>query len=79
MLFASPKNERNIPAVSIPQNIKNLLCHLSAINPKNGCDKEEVRFDIDINIAAIVIDIPICAAINGIIGFKNPEYASVIK
>ena len=30
-------------------------------------------------MAATVIEIPILAAIKGIIGFKNPEYASVIK
>ena len=42
---------------------------------RTGCDRAsvEAEFETEINIVAIVIDIPIFAAINGIIGFKNPE------
>lgn len=63
----------------MPQKIKNLLCHLSAMYPKNGCDKFEVRLEKEINNVATAIVIPIFAAIKGIIGFKKPEYASIVK
>ena len=74
-----PRNDKNTLAIIIPQKIKNRLCHLSAINPKKGCESDDVKFETEINIVAIVIEIPIFAAINGIMGLTNPEYASVTK
>ena len=59
--------------------MKKRLRHLSAIKPKSGCNKDEVKFETDIKSEAIVIVMPIFAAIKGIIGFKNPEYTSSIK
>ncbi len=62
-----------------PQKTKKRFFHLSAIKPNKGWEIEEVRFEALIIRAATAIVMPNFAAMNGKIGFKNPEYASNMK
>ena len=55
-----------------PQNIKERFTLLSAKKPNNGCNNDENICDIVKIIVATAIEIPILAAINGIIGFNTP-------
>ncbi len=52
---------------------------LSAKNPNMGCKSDENICETVKITAAIPIDIPILAAIKGIIGFRIPVYISLIK
>lgn len=72
-LFAQDDKGKNIEANNNPQKINPLFEMLSAKKPKIGCTSCENNCEILINNVATPIEIPIFAAINGIIGFKNPE------
>lgn len=79
VLFETTDAGIKIDDNSNPQNIKSLLWLLSAKNPKIGCNSEENICETVSITVAIAIDIPIFAAINGIIGFNTPVYMSFIK
>ena len=65
-------NEINVAVNNRPQNMNMRFLILSAKKPKYGCNNDEKMCEQLKIIVAIGIDILICSAINGIIGFKNP-------
>ena len=57
----------------MPQKIKNLFLHLSAINPNTGCIIEEKSCEaLSAQVAAASV-VPIFATIKGKIGLIKPE------
>ena len=72
MLLAAGAKDINIEVKSNPQNIRARFLILSAKNPKYGCISDEKICEQLKIIVAIGIEMRICSAINGIIGFKNP-------
>ena len=72
ILFETPvKGIKQDDKIS-PQNIINLWYELSAIYPITGCKRDENMCETVRTIVATAIEIPIFAAINGIIGFTIP-------
>ena len=76
---ATPDNGINSEDKISPQNIKDRFNILSAKNPNIGCKSDEKICETVKMIVAIAIEIPIFAAINGIIGFSIPVYTSFTK
>ena len=72
-------SEMKIDVNSNPQKINARFRILSAKNPKYGCNKDEKMCEQLKIIVATGIEILICSAINGIIGFRSPVYISFTK